>query len=69
MVRKSLNESRARRAGQTDDADTLARAAGILRRLTPAGREKQFEDARVLLLAMAIKIRSEKRAATDKENA
>lgn len=60
MVRKSRNESNARRAAQADDAQVLSRAAGILRKHVPPGREKQFEDARLLLLAMAIKIRTER---------
>jgi hypothetical protein len=54
MARKYVNPNR-----PTDDAAVLAAAAGILRRRTPVGREQQFESARVLLLALAIKIRSE----------
>lgn len=54
---------------QMNDAQVLTRAASILRRHTPEGGHPRIESARLLLLAMAMKIRSEKRGATAKENA
>ena len=64
MARKYVNPNR-----QADDARTLANAAGILGKHVPAGREKQFEDARLLLLALALKIRTERaKTATAKED-
>lgn len=40
------------------ESEVLAQAASILRRRTTPGRERQFHQARLLLLAVAMKLRT-----------